>query len=58
MHKVTDGLLAATSVGFAGLDWVYQLDKPLGLLSKVIAIVVGVITIYRFFKEKQKNKNK
>lgn len=58
MHKAIDWLLAATSLGFAGLDWLYQLDKPLGLLSKIIAIVVGVITIYRFIQEKNKKNKK
>jgi hypothetical protein len=58
MHKVADVLLTCASVIFASLEWIYQLDKPLGLASKLIGCIAGLIAIYRFYKEKTKTKKK
>ena len=56
MHRVFDNLLMVFSFGSIWASYIMKLQGPIDLCSKIIGSVVGLIAIYRFFKERKRKK--
>lgn len=56
MHRLLDNLLMVFSVSSIWASYIMKLQGPIDVFSKLIGSVVGLIAIYRFFKEKNRKK--